>query len=65
MLEVGKKYTSAEIAREVFNISAKSFSNNRNEDSLLLKSNNPMKGLLEEFQKFKYNKKLENQFMKW
>lgn len=29
MLEVGKKYTSAEIAKEVFNISAKSFSNNR------------------------------------
>jgi len=29
MLEVGKKYSSAEIAREVFNISAKTFSNNR------------------------------------
>ena len=29
MLEVGKKYSSAEIAKEVFNISAKTFSNRR------------------------------------
>ena len=29
MLEVGKSYSSAEIAKEVFNISAKTFSNSR------------------------------------
>ena len=29
MLELGKKYSSAELAREAFNVSAKTFSNKR------------------------------------
>lgn len=35
------------------------------EDFLLLKLSNLMKELLEEFQRFKFSRKLENLFMKW